>query len=74
MPDIESVRQKMKTLDCCVIIPTYNNDGTLMSVIQGVQKFSEDIIVVNDGSTDRTAEILDKLDKRTSGQADRLDL
>jgi len=61
MPDIESVRQKMKALGCCVIIPTYNNDGTLTSVIQGVQKFSDDIIVVNDGSTDTTSEILENL-------------
>ncbi|HQG77113.1 MAG TPA: DUF2062 domain-containing protein [Bacteroidales bacterium] len=42
----------------CVIIPTYNNDSTLEKVINGVREFTENIIVVNDGSTDRTAQIL----------------
>ncbi len=42
----------------CVIIPTYNNDKTLEKVINGVREFTEDIIVVNDGSTDRTPQIL----------------
>ena len=50
----------MQELRCCVIIPTYNNDRTLEDVILGVMKHTEDIIVVNDGSTDRTAEILGK--------------
>ncbi|MFH1936086.1 MAG: DUF2062 domain-containing protein [Bacteroidota bacterium] len=51
----------MKSLRCCVIIPTYNNAGTLEKVIRGVQEYSDDIIVVNDGSTDETPEILNKL-------------
>ncbi len=42
----------------CVIIPTYNNHKTLQRVIDGVLNFTENILVVNDGSTDSTAEIL----------------
>lgn len=44
----------------CVIIPTYNNDRTLRKVIEGVLNYvkKEDIIIVNDGSTDGTSEIL----------------
>lgn len=42
----------------CVIIPTYNNGKVLHDVISGVQKYTKDIIVVNDGSTDNTSEIL----------------
>ena len=68
MSETESVRRKMKALGCCVIIPTYNNDGTLEKVIQGVQKYTDDVIVVNDGSTDQTGKIVDKW---TSGQVDR---
>ena len=49
---------KFKSLKCCVIIPTYNNYTTLQQVIEGVLVFTENIIVVNDGSTDSTAEIL----------------
>lgn len=42
----------------CVIIPTYNNHRTLAEVIGGVLQYTEAVIVVNDGSTDGTAEIL----------------
>jgi glycosyltransferase involved in cell wall biosynthesis len=42
----------------CVIIPTYNNDQTLEKVIQDVLRFTSDVIVVNDGSTDQTQNIL----------------
>ena len=58
MPETESTRQKMRELKCCVIIPTYNNADTLERVIRGVQEYTDDILVVNDGSTDGTEEIL----------------
>ncbi|TSA29709.1 MAG: DUF2062 domain-containing protein [Bacteroidetes bacterium] len=51
----------MKQLRCCVIIPTYNNAGTLEKVVREVQEYTDEIIVVNDGSTDGTAEILEQL-------------
>ena len=38
----------------CVIIPTYNNGKTVLSVIRDVQQYCPDIIVVDDGSTDNT--------------------
>ena len=44
------------------IIPTYNNDKTLEGVISDVLKLTKEIIVVNDGSTDNTAMILQKFD------------
>jgi glycosyltransferase involved in cell wall biosynthesis len=56
--DKDDYQQKIKTLNCCVIIPTYNNEGTLASVIKDVMEFTPNILVVNDGSTDSTAEIL----------------
>ncbi len=48
-------------LKCCVIIPTYNNEQTLLSVINDVKSYTSSIIVVNDGSTDSSAEILEKV-------------
>lgn len=49
---------KIKTLNCCVIIPTYNNDKTLQRVINGVLDYTDNVIVVNDGATDSTSQIL----------------
>jgi len=52
------IQSEMKTLHCCVIIPTYNNDRFIRSVIESTLCYTEDIIVVNDGSTDGTDMIL----------------
>lgn len=43
---------------CCVIIPTYNNERTLEKVIRGVLEFTDRIIIVNDGSTDNTRNVI----------------
>lgn len=48
----------IKELRICVLIPTYNNHKTLKRVLDGVLIFTDNVIVVNDGSTDTTAEIL----------------
>lgn len=42
----------------CVIIPTYNNGGTIGRVVDEALLYCDDIIVVNDGSDDATASIL----------------
>lgn len=42
----------------CVVIPTYNNDRTLRQVINGVLEYTSHILIVNDGSTDSTKDIL----------------
>ncbi len=42
----------------CVIIPTYNNAGTLAGVISDVAAYTQHIIVVNDGSTDNSSHII----------------
>ena len=42
----------------CVVIPTYNNEKTLSQVLDEVLKYTGSVIVVNDGATDSTSEIL----------------
>ena len=49
---------KNKKMNYCIIVPTYNNDKTLKHVLEGVLEASENVIVVNNGSTDSTKEIL----------------
>jgi glycosyltransferase involved in cell wall biosynthesis len=46
-------------LKICVIVPTYNNHKTLKRVLDSVLKYTSNVIVVNDGSTDTTAQILE---------------
>lgn len=53
-----SPKEKFDNLRACVIIPTYNNAATLAGVIEDVSRYSDHIIVVNDGSTDNTPEII----------------
>lgn len=53
-----SVSKAMRSHGICVIIPTYNNAGTLARVLTDVLEYAPDVIVVNDGSTDNTAEVL----------------
>lgn len=55
---MQNYTDKLRTLKCCVIIPTYNNEQTLATVVHNVGRFTSDIIIVNDGSTDSTEEIL----------------
>jgi glycosyltransferase involved in cell wall biosynthesis len=55
---IENFKQRFKTNKCCVIVPTYNNATTLQSVIEGLFPYTDDIVIINDGSTDGTGEIL----------------
>jgi len=56
----ESIEKKILLPKIAAVIPTYNNGGTLAAVIAGVRMFLDSIIVVNDGSTDGTKEILSK--------------
>lgn len=48
----------------CTIIPTYNNAQTIERLIACTLKYSDTLIVVNDGSTDETAAILLKFNKQ----------
>src|SRR5688572_9090707 len=55
---IENSKAHFKRLKCCVLVPTYNNSTTFAQVLSDVLRYSDDVLVVNDGSTDHTLEIL----------------
>jgi len=46
----------------CVIIPTYNNVGTIADVVNRAKVQCRDVIVVSDGCTDGTTEVLQKIE------------
>lgn len=64
----------------CVIIPTYNNAGTIADVVQRSLAQCSDVIVVCDGCTDNTLQILNGLNvkpvivelKKNSGKGSAL--
>ena len=54
-PDFREMFRQKKV---CVLVPTYNNERTLAKVLESLLKFTDQIIVVNDGSTDSTPTVL----------------
>ena len=48
----------MRTL---IAIPIYNEENHVQSVLERVREYADHILVLDDGSTDRSAEILNEL-------------
>jgi glycosyltransferase involved in cell wall biosynthesis len=46
-----------ENLKVVVTIPAYNEEETIADVIEGCKKYADEILVIDDGSTDRTKEI-----------------
>jgi glycosyltransferase involved in cell wall biosynthesis len=44
----------------CIIIPVYNSEQHIANVIEDVLQYTDMLIIVNDGSTDGTAEVINK--------------
>jgi glycosyltransferase involved in cell wall biosynthesis len=57
---VREVSEWFKQMKVCVLVPTYNNEQTLGNVLNGILKFTNQIVVVNDGSTDSTTKILEE--------------
>lgn len=51
----------LKELKTCIIVPVYNNVGTINGVVQRILRFCQDVIVVDDGSTDGSSDSLETL-------------
>jgi glycosyltransferase involved in cell wall biosynthesis len=58
MSNADKVQVQFDTLKVCVLVPTYNNAGTLLRLLKDINSFTRNIIVVNDGSTDQTSDML----------------
>jgi glycosyltransferase involved in cell wall biosynthesis len=43
-------------LRCCVLIPALNEERAIRAIVEGALSYAADVIVIDDGSTDRTAE------------------
>lgn len=54
----------MLALNCCVIIPTYNNQKTIAEVVNQALDYCQHVIVVNDGATDETSTILKSFENK----------
>jgi glycosyltransferase involved in cell wall biosynthesis len=44
----------------CIIIPVYNSEQHIANVIEDVLQYTDTLIIVNDGSTDGTEEVINK--------------
>ncbi len=59
--NISESRRILAERGICVIIPTYNNAGTIADVVTRTMALCSDVIVVCDGCTDGTVDILHSL-------------
>ena len=59
MNAIPTYQHEFDAAKACVLIPTFNNAGTLARVISDVLEYTSNVIVVNDGSTDDTEQIIE---------------
>ena len=44
----------------CAVLPSYNEEKNIAGVIKGLQKNNIDVVVIDDGSTDKTSELAEK--------------
>ena len=65
------VKKTLRERGICVVIPTYNNAGTIADVVRRVLTHCLDVIVVCDGSTDETFSILQGIEGITVVSYDR---
>jgi glycosyltransferase involved in cell wall biosynthesis len=58
MPNFSDYKRKFHEYKICIIVPSYNNAGSIKQVITDVLQYTGQVIVVNDGSTDDTSRLL----------------
>ena len=55
-------KKTLRERGICVVIPTYDNAGTIADVVRQTLTECDDVIVVDDGSRDGTADILNSIE------------
>lgn len=55
------LKSQLRSRGICVIIPTYNNEKSIRQVVTNTLNYCDDVIVVNDGSTDCTTATLHEM-------------
>src|SRR6056297_898742 len=59
---ISELKNFTKNSDILIIIPAYNEENNIGELIKSLQNYYDyDMVVINDGSTDKTPNILDEL-------------
>ena len=58
MKETITIQERFRQHKVCVLIPTYNNEGSLKKVVDDVLLYTNQVLIVNDGSTDSTTTIL----------------
>lgn len=58
---LKEQRQTLRDRGICVVIPTYNNGSTVEDIVERALLQCADVIVVDDGCTDNTANALQQL-------------
>jgi len=56
----KTLQDRFESLKCCLVVPTFNNEQSLSGVLDSIFQYTDNIIVVDDGSTDSTPAILEK--------------
>lgn len=57
---LSHVEKPKLEMNVCAVIPAYNEEATIGKIVQETRKYIHDVLVVDNGSTDRTGEIARK--------------
>lgn len=63
---MDEFRQQIEDLKVCLVIPTYNHDPFIGHVLSDSLQYPIDILIINDGSTDQTRSIVEKIIKENT--------
>ena len=54
--ELDSMSGNRDSVKYCVIVPAHNEEERIQWVVRGARRYCEDVVVIDDGSSDATAE------------------